>query len=225
MLRKKTSVILQCALREYDGEQDSLIWELRDLDALAGELRLKSIAYERLLQQELDPSSAGWANTCNYLREVKHKLDALQEFRKTLVSVMMERKKEGGTTNMITVICSQRTYQISEEIWQYDRGQSLCIEGLPEAEGDIWIQFSLNKTGGQTRDFQATVTDAGLVVPIPDDMLENKGTHKDYAIYVFAYQKEETRASTLCCISLPVHSRPRPVPAQDPAAGAEDHDA
>ena len=49
---------------------------------------------------------------------------------------------------MIIVTYSQTgAHQISEEIWQYDRGQSLRIEGLPELPGEPWIQFSLNKTG------------------------------------------------------------------------------
>ena len=94
MVRKKTSVILQCALREYDAEQNALVWELRDLDALAGELRLKSIAYERLLMQELDPSSGAWAAACHALKEVNHKLDALREFRKTLEAAIASRADE-----------------------------------------------------------------------------------------------------------------------------------
>ena len=122
---------------------------------------------------------------------------------------------------MIIVTYSQTgAHQISEEIWQYDRGQSLRIEGLPELPGEPWIQFSLNKTGGQTRDFPATVTDEGLVVSIPDDLLENNNARKDYALHVFVYQKGARSASTLCCISLPIHSRPRPIRTETQEAAA-----
>lgn len=94
-------------------------------------------------------------------------------------------------------------------LWQYDYGQKLRIQGLslPPA---VEIQFSLNKSGGNSES-RVGVTKNGVTdVPIPDSMLENGGSVQNYYIYAFIYITDETSGKTVKWVQLHVNSRPKP---------------
>ena len=95
------------------------------------------------------------------------------------------------------------------EIWQYDYGQILRIQGLnlPPA---IEIHFALQKTGGTSKTRIGITKDGVTDVPIPDSMLENEDEMKDYDIYAFIYITDETSGQTEYRITLRVKARPKP---------------
>ena len=95
------------------------------------------------------------------------------------------------------------------EIWQYDYGQILRIQGLnlPPA---VEIHFALQKTGGTSKTRIGITKDGVTDVPIPDSMLENEDETKDYDIYAFIYITDETSGQTEYRIALKVKARPKP---------------
>lgn len=95
------------------------------------------------------------------------------------------------------------------EIWQYDYGQILRIQGLnlPPA---VEIHFALQKTGGTSKNRIGITKDGVTDVPIPDSMLENEDETKDYDIYAFIYITDETSGQTEYRIALKVKARPKP---------------
>lgn len=95
------------------------------------------------------------------------------------------------------------------EIWQYDYGQILRIQGLnlPPA---VEIHFALQKTGGTSKNRIGITKDGVTDVPIPDSMLENEDETKDYDIYAFIYITDETSGQTEYRITLRVKARPKP---------------
>ena len=94
-------------------------------------------------------------------------------------------------------------------LWQYDYGQKLRIQGLslPPA---VEIQFSLNKSGGDSESRVGITKDGVTDVTIPDSMLENGGSVQNYYIYAFIYITDETSGKTVKWVQLHVNSRPKP---------------
>lgn len=94
-------------------------------------------------------------------------------------------------------------------LWQYDYGQILRIQGLklPTA---VEIHFSLQEKGGESVTRIGITKDGVTDVPIPDSMLENGDTARDYEVYAFIYLTDETSGQTEYKISMPVKARPKP---------------
>ena len=97
----------------------------------------------------------------------------------------------------------------SDEVWQYDYGQTLQIDGLGDFGPAVEVHFSVRKSGGTAKELVAVVGDS-ITVHVPDELLENKGTSRDYTIYAFVYPVGETSAETVARIAIPVRSRPKP---------------
>ena len=94
-------------------------------------------------------------------------------------------------------------------LWQYSYGQKLRIQGitLPTA---VEIHFSLQETGGESVTRVGVTKDGVTDVPIPDSMMENNGTNRDYKIYAFVYLADSESGATIRKIIMPVKSRPKP---------------
>lgn len=92
---------------------------------------------------------------------------------------------------------------------QYDYGAVLRIQGLnlPPA---VEIQFSLQETGGEAPSCIGTTKDGVTDVVIPDDMLENSDTIREYYIYAWIYLRNETSGETIRKIIMRVNSRSKP---------------
>lgn len=94
-------------------------------------------------------------------------------------------------------------------IWQYDYGQTLRIQGLhlPSA---VEIHFSLQETGGTSVSRVGVTKDGVTDVIIPDSMLENDDTTRNYDMFAFVYMTDDTSGQTEYKIKLQVKSRPKP---------------
>lgn len=96
-------------------------------------------------------------------------------------------------------------------VWQYDHGQILRIQGLtlPSA---VEIHFSLSDTGGESITRVGVTKDNVTDVIIPDSLLENDGATENYNIYAYIYLTEPGSGSgeTEYKITISVKSRPRP---------------
>lgn len=94
-------------------------------------------------------------------------------------------------------------------LYQWDYGQRLQIVGLnlPRA---VDIDFSLQERGGASVPRVGLTTGGVTEVAIPDEMLENGGTPRDYTAYAFVYVTDENSGKTTHKIILPVTARPRP---------------
>ena len=92
---------------------------------------------------------------------------------------------------------------------QYDYGAVLRIQGLnlPPA---VEIHFSLRETGGEAPSCIGTTKDGVTDVVIPDGMLENSDTTRDYHIYAWIYLRDETSGETVKKIIMRVNSRSKP---------------
>lgn len=92
---------------------------------------------------------------------------------------------------------------------QYDYGAVLRMQGLnlPTA---VEIQFSLRETGGEAPSYIGTTKDGVTDVVIPDGMLENSDTTRDYYIYAWIYLRNETSGETVRKIIMRVNSRSKP---------------
>lgn len=101
------------------------------------------------------------------------------------------------------------TKEITGELWQYDYGETLRIQGgnLQKAQE---VHFSLNGTGGTTVTRIGVTKDGVTDVVIPDSMLENNDSEIDYLIYVFLYNRDSTSGETTKRFVLNVRSRPKP---------------
>lgn len=101
------------------------------------------------------------------------------------------------------------TKEITGELWQYDYGETLRIQGgnLQKAQE---VHFSLNGTGGTTVTRIGVTKDGVTDVVIPDSMLENNDSEIDYLIYVFLYNRDSTSGETTKRFALNVRSRPKP---------------
>ena len=103
----------------------------------------------------------------------------------------------------------ERTINVCNQIWQYNYGQILRIQGLnlPPA---VEVHFSLQDTGGASITRIGITKDDVTEVPIPDSMLENEDIANDYSIYAFVYLTDETSGQTEYKIILKVKARPKP---------------
>ena len=92
---------------------------------------------------------------------------------------------------------------------QYDYGAVLRIQGLhlPPA---VEIHFSLQETGGEAPPRIGVTKDGVTDVTIPDSMLENGDTARDYDIYAWIYLRDETSGETIKKIIMRVNSRSKP---------------
>lgn len=94
-------------------------------------------------------------------------------------------------------------------VWQYDYGQILRIQGLnlPRA---VEIHFSLEETGGTSVTRIGTTKDSVTDVPIPDSMLENEESDQNYNVYAFVFLTTRNSGSTEYRIKISVKARPKP---------------
>lgn len=109
----------------------------------------------------------------------------------------------------ITIAILESMYVNAANMWQWDYGQILRIQGknIPKAVG---VHFSLNEKGGDSITRIGTTIDGITDVPIPDTLLENNGAAQDYIIYAFVYLEDGESGNTEYKIRIPVKSRPKP---------------
>lgn len=110
---------------------------------------------------------------------------------------------------MVTAVFSESKFATTYELWQYDYGQTLRIQGL-NLPSMVAIHFSLQETGGTTLNRVGVTKDGVTDVIIPDSMLENDGADKTYDMFAFIYLTDDTSGQTEYKIKLQVKSRPKP---------------
>ena len=113
-------------------------------------------------------------------------------------------------SNIVTAVFQDgEQYCRVRNVWQYDHGQILRIQGLtlPAA---VEIHFSLTDTGGESITRVGITKDNVTDVIIPDSMLENDGVTENYNIYAFIYLTDTGSGETEYKITISVKSRPRP---------------
>lgn len=110
---------------------------------------------------------------------------------------------------MVTAVFNCGDYAETKEIWQWDYGQVLRIQGLslPTATE---IHFALQEAGGESVTRIGVTKDGVTDVTIPDSLLENDGTSQRYSIYAFIYLADTNSGQTIKKITIPVKSRPKP---------------
>lgn len=110
---------------------------------------------------------------------------------------------------MVTAVFNCGDYARTVEIWQWDYGQVLRIQGLslPTATE---IHFALQEAGGESVTRIGVTKDGVTDVTIPDSLLENDGTTQRYSIYAFIYLTDTNSGQTIKKITIPVKSRPKP---------------
>ena len=102
-----------------------------------------------------------------------------------------------------------RTAEV-KDIWQWDYGQILRIQGLnlPTA---VEIHFSLDEHGGEAVRRIGVTKDGVTDVPIPDSMVENESAYGDsYYFFAYIYLTDETSGNTEYKIRAKVSTRSRP---------------
>lgn len=114
--------------------------------------------------------------------------------------------------NKINIACfkeSSRTAEV-KDIWQWDYGQILRIQGLnlPSA---VEIHFSLDEHGGEAVRRIGLTKDGVTDVPIPDLMVENESAYGDsYYFFAYIYLTDETSGNTEYKIRAKVSTRSKP---------------
>lgn len=100
-------------------------------------------------------------------------------------------------------------YRRVRNVWQYDYGQILRIQGLnlPRA---VEIHFSLSEAGGEAVTRIGITKDNVTDVIIPDSLLENNGATENYNIYAYIYLTEPGSGETEYKITISVKARPKP---------------
>lgn len=119
---------------------------------------------------------------------------------------------------MVTAVCSKDTIYsdtVIGELWQYDYGQTLRIQGLdlPRA---VEVQFSNQSVGGKTESRIGLTVGGVTDVPIPDLVLANNDGVSDFFIYAFVFISDKDSGRTQYKISIPVNARSKPELSQDP---------
>lgn len=102
-----------------------------------------------------------------------------------------------------------RTAEV-KDIWQWDYGQILRIQGLslPTA---VEIHFSLDEHGGEAVRRIGVTKDGVTDVPIPDSMVENESAYGDsYYFFAYIYLTDETSGNTEYKIRAKVSTRSKP---------------
>lgn len=107
------------------------------------------------------------------------------------------------------IILDYNTKETVGELWQYDYGETLRIQGgnLQKVQE---VHFSLSRTGGDSVTRIGVTKDDATDVVIPDSMLENNDSEIDYLIYVFLYNRDSASGETTKRFALSVQSRPKP---------------
>ena len=116
---------------------------------------------------------------------------------------------------MVTAVFNCGDYARTVEIWQWDYGQVLRIQGL-SLPAAVEIHFALQESGGESVTRIGVTKDGITDVTIPDSLLENDGTSQRYSIYAFIYLTDGDSGQTIKKITIPVKSRPKPQPFDTP---------
>ena len=114
--------------------------------------------------------------------------------------------------NKINIARFKEDYRNAEvkDIWQWDYGQILRIQGLnlPSA---VEIHFSLDEHGGEAARRIGITKDGVTDVPIPDLMVENESAYGDsYYFFAYVYLTDETSGNTEYKIRAKVSTRSKP---------------
>ena len=114
--------------------------------------------------------------------------------------------------NKINIACFKEGSRTAEvkDIWQWDYGQILRIQGLnlPSA---VEIHFSLDEHGGEAARRIGVTKDGVTDVPIPDSMVENESAYCDsYYFFAYIYLTDETSGNTEYKIRAKVSTRSKP---------------
>lgn len=112
---------------------------------------------------------------------------------------------------MVTVVFNPGDTSASKysALSQYDYGQVLRIQGL-NLPAAVEIDFALQPNGGTSVPRIGITKDGVTDVVIPDSMLENNDSTKDYSIYAFVFLTDATSGQTEYRITLGVTARPKP---------------
>lgn len=113
-------------------------------------------------------------------------------------------------SNIVTAVFQdEEQYCRVRNVWQYDHGQILRIQGLtlPAA---VEIHFSLTDTGGESITRVGITKDNVTDVIIPDSLLENDNVAENYNIYAYIYLTDTGSGETEYKITISVKTRPRP---------------
>lgn len=123
---------------------------------------------------------------------------------------------------MITAIVDvgQHYCQAVSDLWQWDYGQTLRIQGvtLPAA---VEVQFSTTERIGETMTRIGVTRDGVTDVPIPDTLLEGNRASHDYVIYAFIYVEDAVSGKTEHKIAMNVRARPKPQTYEAPEGSEE----
>lgn len=112
----------------------------------------------------------------------------------------------------INIACFKQDSQVAkvDDIWQWDYGQILRIQGLnlPTA---VEIHFSLDERGGEALRRIGLTQDGVTDVVIPDTMLDNESAYGDsYYFFVYIYLSDEESSNTEYKIQAKVTTRSKP---------------
>ncbi len=116
---------------------------------------------------------------------------------------------------MVTAVFNCSDYAETKEIWQWNYGQVLRIQGL-SLPAAVEIHFALQEAGGESVTRIGVTKDGVTDVTIPDSLLENDGTTQRYSIYAFIYLTDTNSGQTIKKITIPVKTRPKPQPFDTP---------
>lgn len=114
--------------------------------------------------------------------------------------------------NKINIACFKPGSKTAEvkDIWQWDYGQILRIQGLnlPTA---VEIHFSLDEHGGEAVRRIGVTKDGVTDVQIPDSMIENESDYGDsYYFFAYIYLSDEESGNTEYKIRAKVSTRSKP---------------
>lgn len=112
-------------------------------------------------------------------------------------------------SNIVIAVFRDGGYCRVRNVWQYDYGQILRIQGLtlPPA---VEIHFSLSEAGGEAVTRIGITKDNVTDVIIPDSLLENNGATENYNIYAYVYLTDLGSGETEYKITISVKARPKP---------------
>lgn len=111
--------------------------------------------------------------------------------------------------NIVTVVLDNPTYATAPQIYQYNYGQILRIQGgaFPKA---VEVHFSIQEKSGDSITRIGTTADGVTEVPIPELMLENYDSIENYDFWAYIYVEDGTSGTTECKIRIPVKARSKP---------------
>lgn len=118
--------------------------------------------------------------------------------------------------NITTAVFDSGRYARTKEVFQYDYGQILRLQGL-NLQTAVEIHFSLQKSGGTAITRVGLTKDGVTDVIIPDSLLENGDTTQNYTMYAFVYITDAKSGQTEYRVDIPITSRPKPEGFQKPS--------